>query len=80
MTRSVEYVADALQRAKDRPGKCALLIGAGCSVKAGIPTAQGFVDHIKEHYLRHYEKAQEKTYPQCMAQLPPGDRRDLIAP
>jgi hypothetical protein len=59
--------------------KCTLLIGAGCSVKAGIPTAQGFVEIIKKEYPCAYGNASEKTYPQCMAQLAPGERRDLIA-
>lgn len=59
--------------------KCTLLIGAGCSVLAGIPTAAGFVDEIRKRDPRAYERAAQKTYPHCMAQLPPGARRDLIA-
>jgi len=68
-----------LRNVVDRGKKCTLLIGAGCSVEAGIPTAPGFVDKIKERNPRAYERAKHKTYPHCMAELPPGERRDLIA-
>jgi NAD-dependent SIR2 family protein deacetylase len=47
MERKIEDVVETLRGAKKRGSKCSLLIGAGCSVKAGIPTAAGFVDIIK---------------------------------
>ena len=58
---------------------CTLLIGAGCSVTAGIPTAAGFVDVIRDEHKLAYERATAKTYPQCMAELLLAERRDLIA-
>ena len=79
MTRTIDDVVETVQKAKDRPRNCALLIGAGCSVKAGIPTAPGFVDVIRKEYPQSYSRAREKTYPHCMAALAPGDRRELIA-
>jgi hypothetical protein len=77
--RSIEEIAETLQNAQLRQKCCTLLIGAGCSVKAGIPTADGFVQVIKQRYPRAYERAQDKTYPKCMAQLLLSERRDLIA-
>jgi tetratricopeptide (TPR) repeat protein len=77
--RSVEEVAETLQNARARGKGCTLLIGAGCSVKAGIPIAAGFVQIIKNRYPRAYERAEKKTYPTCMSELLLSERRDLIA-
>jgi tetratricopeptide (TPR) repeat protein len=77
--RTIEDVAETLKNAKDRGERCSLLIGAGCSVDAGIPTAQGFVDQIKIKHPLAYQRAPEKTYPQCMAELMISERRALIA-
>jgi hypothetical protein len=54
------------------------LIGAGCSVTAGIATAAGFVDLIKQKFESAFNRASDKTYPSCMAELEPGPQRDLI--
>ena len=48
-------------------------------MKAGIPTAEGFVGWIKENRPRAYRRAKEKTYPHCMHELSPSERRVLIA-
>ncbi len=77
--RTVKEIAETLRNAKDRNKCCSLLIGAGCSVKAGIPAAAGFVDIIKERYPLTFDRALEKTYLKCMAELSSSDRRDLIA-
>ncbi len=77
--RSVADISETLQNAKLRERGCSLLIGAGCSVKAGIPTAAGFVEIIKNRYERAYQRAPEKTYPKCMGELLLAERRDLIA-
>ncbi|MBI2538334.1 MAG: hypothetical protein HYW04_00840, partial [Deltaproteobacteria bacterium] len=77
--RSVDEIAETLENARTRGRGCTLLIGAGCSVKAGIPTANGFVEVIKKRYRHAYNRAQEKTYPKCMAELHLSERRDLIA-
>lgn len=74
--RNIEDIVELLRNA--RRG-CSLLIGAGCSVTAGVPTAQDFVDVIKDRYPEAYARASTKTYPACMAQLAPSYRRDLIA-
>ena len=77
--RELADIVETLVNAKKRGTKCCLLIGAGCSVDAGIPTANGFVKRIENDYPRSYAKASPKSYPQCMAQLTVSERRALIA-
>jgi cytochrome c-type biogenesis protein CcmH/NrfG len=79
MRRELADVLETVKRAKDRGKACTLLIGAGCSVKAGIPTADEFVEIIREKYQRAYARAPKKTYPHVMAQLSVAERHDLIS-
>ena len=76
--RSIDEIKETLQNAKSRGRGCALLIGAGCSFKAGIPTATGFVEIIKDKYKLAYQRAPEKTYAKGMGELLLSERRDLI--
>lgn len=76
---TIDEIIESLRNAKKHGKKCSVLIGAGCSVSAGIPTAQGFVDIIREDFRSKYEKADEKTYAKCMAQLADSEQYDLIA-
>ena len=78
--RSIEDVIEALKHAKDSDQKCTLLIGAGCSVKAGIPTAAGLIKEIEKKFPRDFDRVKEKTYPNCMHELSLDDRRELIGP
>src|SRR5262245_36721234 len=78
MEQTIDDVVERLRQARDQGRKCSLLIGAGCSVKAGIPTAAGFVEEIRKRYERDYQRAREKSYPHCMAALSHGERRDLL--
>ena len=78
-TRSVEEIAAVLEDTKSRKRGCSLLIGDGASVSAGIPTAAGFVEIIKNEYKHAYARAPTKTYSACMAELLLSQRRDLIA-
>jgi tetratricopeptide (TPR) repeat protein/NAD-dependent SIR2 family protein deacetylase len=79
-SRGIDEVAWTLRMARDERRKgCVLLIGAGCSVTAGIPAAAGIVAAIRKQYRPFYDRAREKTYPLVMAQLAAGERRDLIA-
>ena len=79
MDASVDDVVEILKAGKPARRGCSLLIGAGCSVTAGIPLAAGFVDIIKTRFPKHYAGVEPKTYPMCMARLGPGPGRDLIA-
>jgi len=77
--RSIGAIRETLQFAKSRGRGCSLLIGAGCSATAGIPTAAGFVNIIRDEHRLAYDRAAIKTYPKCMAELLLAERRDLIA-
>lgn len=77
--RQIEDIVEALKGAKQRGHACSLLVGAGCSVEGGIPTAGRFVDLIRDRHPRSYERALEKTYPACMAELSIAERHALIA-
>jgi tetratricopeptide (TPR) repeat protein len=79
MERAIDDVIETIKGAGARGRKCAVLIGSGCSVKAGIPTANGFVEIIRRQYPQAYNRAEAKTYPHCMAELAVAERRDLIA-
>ena len=79
MNRLLDDVVETLQKAKAGHRKCTLLIGAGCSVKAGIPTAAEFVEIIRTEFPNAYKRAATKTYPSCMSELAVGERRELIA-
>ena len=78
MQRELADVLETVKRAKDRDKACTLLIGAGCSVKAGIPTADEFIKIIGKDYPRAYARAPKKTYPHVMAELSVAERHDLI--
>ena len=75
----ISYIAEVLRHAKDRGQAGTLLIGAGCSVTAGIPLAGEFIKIIENEFPAAYKRAKKKTYPECMAQLLPTDRRHLIS-
>ena len=78
-TQGIDHVVETIQGLpKDGP-RCSLLIGAGCSVTAGIPIARDFVTEIEKRYPQKYRLADPKIYPRCMRQLLPRERRDLIA-
>jgi hypothetical protein len=80
MTWTVDAIAREIGRnvEKKNPVQVALLMGAGCSYQAGIPLARGFIEQIRQRYPDAYERAAEKTYPCCMAELSGGDRHELI--
>ena len=77
--RSIDEIKETLENARSRGRGCALLIGAGCSVSAGIPTATGFIEIIKDRYKLAYQRAPAKTYAKYMGELLLSERRDLIA-
>ncbi|WP_233198006.1 hypothetical protein [Bacillus mycoides] len=77
--RGLEDVVSALRRAKDENINVNLLIGAGCSVTANIPAAQGMVDTIKNDYPGEFKRAKIKDYPNCMSKLTPSERKNLIS-
>lgn len=83
MNRTIEHVVSAIRRAD---GKCALLIGAGCSKSAGIPLATEILEACKEgeykdDYLRAQGKAkeQESLYGLFMEELAPAERKAIFS-
>ncbi|MCH8157067.1 MAG: SIR2 family protein [Nitrospinae bacterium] len=76
--REIKDVVQAVKSAKSRGKSCCLLIGAGCSASAGIPTAAEIVKQIKDNYSDAYDRAEQKNYPHCMGELLPDERDDLI--
>ena len=65
MQRTIDDVVETVRKAKEREKKCCLLIGAGCSVKAGVPLASGFVKLIRDDWREAYNRAKSpKGYPQ----------------
>ncbi|WP_437621956.1 TPR end-of-group domain-containing protein [Sorangium sp. So ce1151] len=77
--RSIGDIAAALRDAKERNQPCSVLIGAGCSVSAGIPLALGFVDEVKLRYVAAFRRARQEDYPHVMRELDTGPRYRLIA-
>lgn len=80
MENSIDDVVAALKHAKKELGVGGvLLVGAGCSHRAGIPLASEFVEIIRNEYPVAYEAAQPtKSYADCMKALKPGVRQRLI--
>lgn len=76
----VAEVADTVRGARENAEGCCLLIGAGCSVTAGIPTAAGLVERFADKWKTHYEDVEQKTWPSCMARLAPIERQRFVAP
>ena len=82
-TRSLDDLVESLGNAK---GKAVVLMGAGCSVSAGIPSATGVVQEIKKHFPRAYARAEkvlkkdkeEVDYNTAMAELSPFQRKTLL--
>ena len=83
--RDMDDVVEAVRNAKRRGKKCVLLLGAGCSVTAGVPSAGEFVEIIRKEWTAAYNRAVKHsasgspTYPLCIAELSDAERRDLIA-
>lgn len=74
----INQLVDVLRNLTERGIKCNLLVGAGCSVTANIPTANGIIDIISERFPSIYSSVSEKTYANCMNALSPDERIDLI--
>jgi tetratricopeptide (TPR) repeat protein len=72
------HIVDILRHNKEHQNSCALLIGAGCSVSAGIPDASGIVARIAKEYPSAYADAEPKDYATCMETLPQAHRQKLI--
>ena len=64
LERSLDDVIEALRHSQaTRNRGCSLLIGAGCSVTAGIETAAGFVKLIEQRFRATFNRAAERPSP-----------------
>lgn len=77
--RSLDDLIEVLKRATKEKTRINLLIGAGASVTGKIPLANTIIQDIKKKFPREYEKAEKKTYAECMATLTSLERRKLIS-
>src|ERR1039458_8747567 len=76
--RTIEDIAEALGPRGGASRRCSVLLGAGCSISAGIPSASDIVRQIEIKFPAAYARAASHNYPDCMAALERGVRRDLI--
>ena len=76
--RTIDDIAEAMSPHGGTPRRCSVLLGAGCSISAGIPSAAEIVRHIQTHFPAAYARASSHNYPDCMAALERGVRRDLV--
>ncbi|MFQ5958779.1 MAG: hypothetical protein ACE5LF_05360 [Alphaproteobacteria bacterium] len=81
---TVDLVAQTLRLARDAGGGC-LLLGAGASVSAGVPTAAGIVALVRERFPESYRLAQVAAasdeappYHLLMSRLSLGERERLV--
>ena len=81
---TISELADQLKKRKDEGKRTTLLIGAGCSVSAGVPMAGQMIEIIKAEYPEAYMRAMEKDAPQdemyaaCMDCLEFDERQALF--
>ncbi len=82
--RNIDDVVATFLYEKQHKKPLTLLIGAGCSVSAGIPAAPGVIKHIEEHYKHAYQRVirsvgtEQPTYNECMSGLSTAERRAMI--
>lgn len=76
--KEMSQIVDVLKNLSERGIRCNLLVGAGCSVSAGIPTAEGIIKIIEQKFPSIYSMVKDKSYANCMNALSPDERIDLI--
>lgn len=78
--REMEDVLDAIKNAKESNIKINFLIGAGCSVTAGIPLANDLIREIEKRYPKEFARIENKdSYGECMTSITALERRNLIS-
>lgn len=90
MQDAIERIAAAVRSASYRKEKCTLLIGAGCSITAGIKSAPGIVADIRESRGKtdrtdlsyYYDKALERAKQRDHKLVQPtyGDCMSMLPP
>lgn len=83
MARSMQLatardVALSLKAAHQAQRGAVVLVGAGCSMSAGIPSAGQIVDYVRVKHPQAYAAAKDRDYPSVMHQLPWQSRYALF--
>ncbi len=76
---SIARIAESLSNSNKKGHKTCLLIGAGVSITAGIPSSSGFVQKIKENYPVAYAELKDPDYNACMSKLENAQQVELIS-
>jgi tetratricopeptide (TPR) repeat protein len=82
-SEDIRKIAERLKGARDRDRPAHFLMGAGCSISAGIPSAADLIARIHKDYPAHcadLSSDNRDSYGACMALLSLNERRDLIKP
>ena len=76
---TIGEIVENLKINKENECKTAVLLGAGMSVTAGIPTAKGIMKDIEKNMPTTVSNCRNKTYQNYMQLLSPSQRKGLIA-
>src|ERR1043165_2080993 len=79
----IQKIAEKLKHARNRDRSAHFLLGAGCSITAGIPSANDLVKQIHALFAKQVSELNEtdrQSYGPCMALLSINERRELIKP
>ncbi|WP_176083099.1 hypothetical protein [Martelella sp. HB161492] len=79
--RAVAVVSEQLRASREKGIGGRILIGAGCSMSGGIPSAAQLVDIIAKRFpaaVKSIDTSRFDAYPDVMESIPENTRRDLI--
>jgi tetratricopeptide (TPR) repeat protein len=76
--RGIEDVLETLRRAHLRGEKATLLVGAGCSVSAGVPLGKEIIQSIGTDFPRAAQRASEQSYAAYIKELATAEQQALI--
>ena len=84
MSFNVQEVAQLLKQAKENKKPYVFFTGAGCSVKADVPSATGLIQEICEKFpiqVKNLDPEKDKyNYGKYMSALDKDERRRLLKP
>ena len=84
MSFNVQEVAQLLKQAKENKKPYVFFTGAGCSVKADVPSATGLIQEICEKFpiqVKNLDPEKDKyNYGKYMSALDKSERRELLKP
>ena len=75
---SIQELANVIRNGLDAGVPIAVVMGAGISVSAGIPTANEIIAQIKDKWSHVEGIVRNKSYSEYMKCLPKGDREQLL--